>query len=307
MKRTAHTVPFASVRYLWTRLAVVDYRFLSVMLLVCGVVLFGLGRWTAPPDEDLRMALTQMQLEIQSQQNAVDRVLRQQGRENHAMAARLAELQAASTRIDALGERLVQLGQLPVDEFQFGQPPPLGGPQELIGGPAPAGSEFDTSIWQLSDRLRRQSTQLDALQTLLLNRRMEKDYTPTGWPVRSGWISSRFGDRTDPFTGKRARHNGMDFAGTRGTEVLSVAGGVVIWSGTRMGYGRTVEVDHGNGYVTRYAHNDKISASVGDEVKAGQTLAFMGDSGRASSPHVHFEVLRNGTPVNPLQFTGQLR
>jgi murein DD-endopeptidase MepM/ murein hydrolase activator NlpD len=284
-----------------------ERRLFTGLLLLCGLLLFVAGRLTAPVDDELRLALSQMESEIHAQQNRVDHVLAIQGRENHALAARLAELQASSTRIDALGERLVQLGQLPSEEFQFGQPPPLGGPQELIEGPAVSGAELETEISRLGHKLRRQSAQLDALQTLLLNRRIEKDHTPAGWPVRSGWISSRFGERTDPFTGKRARHNGLDFAGTRGSDVLSVASGVVIWSGLRMGYGKTIEVDHGNGYVTRYAHNDQLSARVGDQVRAGQVLAAMGDTGRASSPHVHFEVLRNGAQINPLQFTDQLR
>jgi murein DD-endopeptidase MepM/ murein hydrolase activator NlpD len=307
VKRTAQTTPIASFRRACRRLVGVDLRLLTGLLLAGGVTLFVLGRWTAPPDEELMAALVQLQQQIHTQQGKVDQLRIKQGRENHALAARLGELQAASTRIDALGERLVQVGQLPADEFQFGQPPPLGGPQDLIEGHSNSGARLSTAIHHLSVKLRRQSTQLDALQALLLNRRIEKDHTPAGWPVRSGWISSRFGERNDPFTGKRSRHNGLDFAGTRGTEVLSVAAGVVIWSGSRMGYGRTVEVDHGNGYVTRYAHNDQYFAQVGDQVRAGQKLASMGDTGRASSPHVHFEVLKNGSPINPLQFTDQLR
>ena len=110
-----------------------------------------------------------------------------------------------------------------------------------------------------------------------------------------------------PFTGERVQHRGLDFAGTRGSEVLSVAGGVVIWSASRAGYGKTVEIDHGNGYQTRYAHNDNLEVKVGDQVTAGQKIALMGDSGRASSPHVHFEVLENGARVNPSKFVGQLR
>jgi murein DD-endopeptidase MepM/ murein hydrolase activator NlpD len=167
--------------------------------------------------------------------------------------------------------------------------------------------DLQLAISSLSNRLRRQSSQLDALQFLMVNRQLEIDLTPTGWPVRKGWISSRFGERNDPFTGERVQHRGLDFAGTRGSEVLSVASGVVISAASRAGYGSTVEIDHGNGYQTRYAHNHELRVKAGDHVTAGQVIALMGDTGRASAPHVHFEVLRNGTRVNPSKFVGQLR
>ena len=141
----------------------------------------------------------------------------------------------------------------------------------------------------------------------MVNRQLENELTPTGWPVRKGWISSRFGERNDPFTGERVQHRGLDFAGTRGSDVLSVASGVVIRSANRAGYGKTVEIDHGNGYRTRYAHNDELSVNAGDHVSAGQVIARMGSTGRASAPHVHFEVLKDGTRINPARFVGHLR
>ena len=142
---------------------------------------------------------------------------------------------------------------------------------------------------------------------LVLDRNLEAERTPAGWPVASGWISSGFGERTDPFTGKMAKHEGLDFAGTRGSDILGVASGVVTWSGKKRGYGHLLEISHGNGYVTRYAHNDELLVKAGDEISAGQVIAKMGTTGRASSPHVHFEVLHNGKPVNPYQFVKQMR
>jgi murein DD-endopeptidase MepM/ murein hydrolase activator NlpD len=168
-------------------------------------------------------------------------------------------LQAASTRLDALGERLAQMGQLSLDEFDFSEPAPMGGSGDLDSlGPY---SEVDlrVAIIALSDKLRRQSTQLDALQSLMVNRQLESDLTPSGWPVGKGWISSRYGERSDPFTGERTMHWGHDFSGTPGTDVLSVASGVVTWAAPRATYGNTVEIDHGNGYVTRYAHNRDLA------------------------------------------------
>jgi murein DD-endopeptidase MepM/ murein hydrolase activator NlpD len=140
-----------------------------------------------------------------------------------------------------------------------------------------------------------------------MNRQFESDITPAGWPVKKGWISSRYGARTDPFTGKQASHYGLDFVGKRGSDVLSVANGVVVWAGNRRGYGKTVEIDHGNGYQTLYAHNESLEVKPGDNVKAGQLIAKLGSSGRASAPHVHFEVLKDGNTVNPSKFVENLR
>ena len=141
----------------------------------------------------------------------------------------------------------------------------------------------------------------------MVNRQLEDDLTPTGWPVRKGWISSRYGDRTDPFTGERAHHSGLDFVGKRGSDVLSVAGGVVVWAGKDSGYGNMIEIDHGNGYRTRYAHNDSLLVQPGDPVRAGQLIARMGSTGRATTAHVHFEVLKDGNTVNPAKFVSNLR
>jgi len=172
-----------------------------------------------------------------------------------------------------------------------------------------AASEMDlhASIGLLGEKLRRQASQLDALQFLMVNRQVEDDLTPSGWPVRKGWISSGYGERTDPFTGERARHDGLDFVAARGSDVLSVANGVVVFAGTRNGYGNTIEIDHGNGYRTRYAHNESMLVEPGTQVSAGQLIAKLGSTGRTSTPHVHFEVLQNGVALNPAKFVGQLR
>ncbi|MEJ2322752.1 MAG: M23 family metallopeptidase [Gammaproteobacteria bacterium] len=278
---------------------------IATAFVVCGVAMFLVGRGTAPVPQDTLSELQALRIEIQTQQGAVDRLRRTNQLSVNALAVRLAELQAASTRLDALGERLAQMGQLSLEEFDFTQPAPVGGlgPDELDEAFGPVGEqELYDALEALSDRLRRQSSQLDALQTLMVNRKLESDLTPSGWPVRKGWISSRYGERNDPFTGERAQHRGLDFAGTRGTEVLSVASGVVTWAAKRADYGNTVEIDHGNGYQTRYAHNGELRVKPGQHVDAGQVIALMGATGRASAPHVHFEVLQNGRRVNPSRF-----
>jgi len=273
----------------------------------CAVVMFSAGRISVSDQRELARSINELERDIQVQQGTVDRLSRQNVLNINALAARLAELQASSTRLDALGQRLAQMGQLSLEEFDFSEPVPVGGPvdDETVGSARE--EQLQLAIASLTNKLRRQSGQLDALQFLMMNRQLESDLTPAGWPVRKGWISSRYGERNDPFTGEREQHLGLDFAGTRGSEVLSVASGVVISAANRIGYGSTVEIDHGNGYQTRYAHNHELQVKAGDHVTAGQVIALMGDTGRASAPHVHFEVLRNGSRIDPAKFVGQLR
>ena len=280
-----------------------------LMLAVLAVIAvsFQLGRQSVSAPDNFNKAVAQLRLDIQLQQGEVDRMARDNQSNINALAARLAELQAASTRIDALGERLAQMGQLTLDEFDFSRPAPVGGPADPSSLVATSEEELIASTGLLSKKLRQQASQLDALQYLMLNRQLESDLTPSGWPIRKGWISSRYGERTDPFTGERTVHEGLDFVGKRGSDVLSVANGVVVWAGNRTGYGKTIEIDHGNGYQTRYAHNDSLEVEPGTHVVAGQLIAKIGSTGRAETPHVHFEVLLNGVQINPATFVGQLR
>ncbi len=269
--------------------------------------MFLVGRNTVAVPEHWLADVQALQMEIRQQQGKVDRLRRENDQGTKALAARLAELQAASTRLDALGERLAHMGQLTLDEFDFSEPAPVGGPAAELSSGNAGQLELAHAIDALSVRLHRQASQLDTLQFLMVNRQLEEDFTPKGWPVSKGWISSRYGERNDPFTGDRELHGGLDFAGTRGTEVLSVASGVVIWAASRTGYGKTIEIDHGNGYRTRYAHGDELTVEVGDHVSAGQVIALMGSTGRSSAPHVHFEVLKDGSRINPSRFVGSLR
>ena len=219
-----------------------------------------------------------------------------------ALALRLGQMNARVVRLDALGSRLTQMAGLSDGEFDFSTAPSLGGPEELVLGTEnmPLGglvTALDLLDLQLTDR----SRQLSVLEDLLLNRKLADEVHPEGRPVNAGYISSRFGERTDPFTGRLALHKGVDFAGSAGSEVVAVASGVVTWAGDRYGYGQMVEVNHGNGYVTRYAHNAENLVIVGDTVKRGDVIARMGDTGRATGPNLHFEVLQDGKAVDPLK------
>jgi murein DD-endopeptidase MepM/ murein hydrolase activator NlpD len=217
-----------------------------------------------------------------------------------ALTLRMAQLQARLVRLDAVGERITAVAKLDKGEFNFNQLPAVGGPE--VDGTGYAAPGFVSAIDQLVERVESRGEQLEILETLLANRKIEDDSYLTGRPIKKGWMSSRFGQRNDPFTGNIATHEGVDFAGKEGSEIISVAAGVVTWSSERYGYGNMVEVNHGSGYITRYAHNKENLVQVGDIVKKGQVLAQMGSSGRSTGPHVHFEVYKHGRPVDPATY-----
>ncbi len=220
-----------------------------------------------------------------------------------ALALRLGQMNAHVVRLDALGQRLTQMADLEDGEFDFAVTPPLGGPEEIL-----MRTDLDqvfglvSALDGLDSQLANRQQQLSVLEDFLLNRKLQYEVHPEGRPMSSGYISSGFGNRTDPFTGRAAFHKGVDFAGREGMDVVAVASGVVIWSGDRHGYGEMVEVNHGNGYVTRYAHNAENLVVVGETVKRGEIIASMGTTGRTTGPNLHFEVLRNGRAVDPLTY-----
>mgnify|MGYP001553161615 CR=1 FL=1 len=157
-------------------------------------------------------------------------------------------------------------------------------------------------IDDLSEQVLERQQQLEALEQLLELRDYEAASTVAGRPIARGWLSSPFGPRVDPIDGRMATHRGIDFAGRLGDPVLAVAAGIVTFSGRRPGFGRLVEITHGNGYVTRYAHCDELKVELGEMVRKGDAVATIGNSGRSTGPHVHFEVLRNGRQVDPTRF-----
>jgi murein DD-endopeptidase MepM/ murein hydrolase activator NlpD len=239
--------------------------------------------------------------EVRVQRTALEQARAEAERNSAALARRIAQLQAHVVRLDAAGQRLTEIAGLDSGEFSFGQPPPIGGPESAVLsdiGLDSLLSSLGNFERQLSDRER----QFRVLEDLLLASKLQKEVRPSGWPIDGGWISSLFGVRTAPFTGRRTRHMGIDFAGREGANVLAVAAGIVTEAGIRDGYGNLVEINHGNGYTTRYGHNSKILVKAGDRVNKGQAVALLGSSGRATGPHVHFEVMYNGVMVNPEQY-----
>lgn len=217
-----------------------------------------------------------------------------------AITLKLAELQSRALRLDALGERMAEAAGMDPEEFGFGRPPAQGGPEQLPQQPPVL--EFDRLFAELDARLEAREQQLRLLSELTGDRRLERESTLAGYPVARGWISSAYGYRVDPFNGRRAWHGGVDFAGREGSPVVAVAAGVVTRSGRDGAYGNSVQIDHGDGLVTRYSHNRENLVAAGELVKKGQPIATMGSTGRASGPHVHFEVSRNGRSLNPAPY-----
>ena len=218
------------------------------------------------------------------------------------LALKLGVLNAHLIRLNALGKRLTQMANLSSREFDFDHDPAVGGPESDSAGRGAQVPDLSAMINQFDRNLDFRTTQFSALESVLLGRQLSAEIRPSGKPVMAGYISSVFGERMDPFNGEEAFHKGLDFASEAGADVLAVAQGVVTYAGPREGYGVLVEINHGNGYVTRYAHNSRVSVARGDTVERGQAIAVVGSTGRSTGPHVHFEVLKDGRPIDPEAF-----
>jgi murein DD-endopeptidase MepM/ murein hydrolase activator NlpD len=169
-------------------------------------------------------------------------------------------------------------------------------------GAVAAAPELTALLDDLANQIKDRERQLAVLESLISTRTVSRQIVPGGRPVTAGWFSSYGGHRADPFSGRRAFHRGLDFAGPSGAEVVAVASGVVTYSKERFGYGKVVEINHGNGYVTRYAHNQRVLVAPGDTIQKGQPIALIGSTGRSTGPHLHFEVLKQGRAVDPMSF-----
>jgi murein DD-endopeptidase MepM/ murein hydrolase activator NlpD len=280
---------------------------LTVLVLVGSAFFAGraLGVRTGEARPNAQMAQWSEQLATQEAEIADTRRVLQENVD--ALAKRVGQMNAHVIRLDALGQRLTEMANIDEREFDFRNAPAQGGPEPDMQGQAAQIPHLTAMIDDLAESVEQRELELGVLENVILSRNLSEQIRPGGRPVLNGWISSYFGNRSDPFTGYTAYHKGVDFAGRAGAEVVAVAAGVVTWSRERYGYGKMVEINHGNGFVTRYAHNERNLVSVGDTVQKGQAIATMGSSGRATGPNLHFEVLRNGRQVNPLQFIKSTR
>jgi murein DD-endopeptidase MepM/ murein hydrolase activator NlpD len=281
---------------------VLTFAIAMVFTLFSGVLLAGvqIGRTyglTRPAQQ-----LQQWGLILQKQSSDVAATRQELQQRLEALAGRIGQMNAHVIRLDALGRRLTEMAKLDKGEFNFDTAPAVGGPEGIVESTLVGSPDLSTMLDVLADQIQDRERQLSVLESLISTRNLRRQILPGGRPVMKGWISSYFGHRTDPFTGRNAFHRGIDFAAPEGSKVLAVAAGVVTYAKDRFGYGRTVEINHGNGYVTRYAHNSSIVVKAGDVVKKGDPVATIGSTGRSTGPHLHFEVLSQGRAVDPMSF-----
>ena len=243
--------------------------------------------------------LTALGDDISKQKTLIKEARQSAESELDALAARLGRMQANVIRLNALGQRLVKVAKLDSKEFDFKNVPSYGGPAETE---SMASINFAGVVATLDKQLTSREEQLNVLEEVIMNRQLRSESKPRGRPILKGWTSSYYGKRTDPFTGKLAMHKGMDFAGKEGSKIIAAASGVVTWAGKRYGYGQLIEINHGNGYTTRYGHNASLLVKAGDSVEKGQAISLMGSTGRSTGPHVHYEVLKNDRQINPEKF-----
>jgi murein DD-endopeptidase MepM/ murein hydrolase activator NlpD len=278
---------------------------IAVLSLVSGGSLwlgYELGRQNQVVVEDPDRANEMLEDLIEAQQDLLD-TTRQSTRDHlDALALRLGEMQSRILRLDALGERLTELGELDAEEFNFSESPARGGAETPESTESIELNDLVAEMEQLSRILADREQKLDLLAGLITSAKVQDQMAPQGRPVKKGWISSHYGKRKDPFTGKKAFHHGVDIAGKKDSEVMAVASGLVTWAGKKSGFGYMVEIKHADGFVTKYAHNSKIFVAEGELISKGQVIGLMGSSGRSTGPHVHFEISRNGKTINPLSY-----
>jgi murein DD-endopeptidase MepM/ murein hydrolase activator NlpD len=220
----------------------------------------------------------------------------------NALSVKLGQMQAQLVRLDALGARLAQSTGVKAEEFRFGQLPGRGGAESSLPSRELSLGEFKRQLAALSGSLGDRSDKLSAMELVLQQDSLKKRAIPSLAPVSVGWHSSNYGWRIDPFTGQQAFHEGVDFMSAVGTPVMAAASGVVVYSAYHPQYGNMVEIDHGNGLVSRYAHASALLVKVGEAVLKGQRIALVGSTGRSTGAHLHFEVRQNGAPQNPERF-----
>jgi murein DD-endopeptidase MepM/ murein hydrolase activator NlpD len=276
-----------------------------VLSIVGGAFFVGLGLGARGLIGEPSAQLIEWSTSLETQRQQVLEAKRQLQEKLDALASRVGLMNAHVIRLDALGRRLTDMANLNKGEFDFDHAPAQGGPEGIIEGVAAQAPDLTAMLDDLARQIQDRERQLSVLENLIATRNLNRKIVPDGRPVLQGWISSYFGSRADPFDGRSAFHKGVDFAAPEGSQVVAVASGVVTWSRDRFGYGKVVEINHGNGLVTRYAHNSKLLVSVGDTIQKGQPIALIGSTGRSTGPHLHFEVLKGGRAVDPMSFVGR--
>ena len=278
-------------------IVVLSLAVFSVLLLGVGAGYFLFNQKNAN-----NFAIEKIQQLVEQKENDIQSFKSNVNTELDSLAIQIGGLYAQSMRINALGDRLTDVVELKDNEFDFSREPGVGGADLALTNVENTPEDLFNSLYSIQAHFKQQEDQLLLLSNLINEKDQDQQIMPSGKPIRNGWISSSYGGRTDPFTGKQAFHSGIDFSGKRSAVIQSMADGVVIWAGNRGNYGQLIEIDHGSGYMTRYAHLSNLSVSIGQKVNKGEAIGVMGKSGRATSEHLHFEVLKKGRKINPWPF-----
>jgi len=281
----------------------------AIVAVVAGAVGYAVKNPVVPVEVAKTQApkIAEMKQRLDEYKTTIEKARLQADSRFQVMATQLASAQARLMRLDSMGERLSRAAGINEKELDFD------GTASAVGGPAPLEpmsdaivDDFNQALDKLSSDLDQKSEQLDVLSSMFIDKQLEADLDPVGWPLKGGYVSSRFGKRVDPFTKRVTFHSGVDIASPKGTAFTAMADGVVTWSGKRAGYGNMVEIDHGDGRSTRYGHASALLVAKGDYVKKGQKIGLVGSTGRSTGPHLHFEVLMNGKQINPKQYLTKL-
>ncbi|MDQ6981977.1 MAG: peptidoglycan DD-metalloendopeptidase family protein [Mariprofundus sp.] len=284
--------------------------FAASTLLLAGLVVFGIwGVYGVYQSERLSSLLQETSAELEhvrmSEHSHVADLNRQLQAEQDKLAVyarTLGQMQARMSRLDALGARLVDVASLDKSEFDFGLEPAFGGHRSQLPVVLDAEVVLGDQLFAMDKRLKQLDVQLASVDYLLEKQQTLDKARPHIWPTEGGWISSRFGQRIDPFTGSLAYHFGVDIANHYGAPVIAASHGVVTFADKMVDFGYVVDVEHGYGYKTRYAHMSSLSVKVGDVVNANQELGRIGSTGHSTGPHLHYEVSHYGKLINPGTF-----
>lgn len=282
------------------------------ILSLAGLAAFGVLAVTKPwahqglDPESARAKITEEKLALAAQEQTVLELKNETEKKLTAMTIYLGEMQSQLRRLDALGQRLASVADLDNGEFAFDEPliEVMGGPEASItDAPKVDGRDVIEQIEGMLGELSSKQKQLALLESVMMSHHISAESYIAGRPIESGWLSSQYGIRKDPFNSRPAMHKGLDFASLEeGAGVFATGAGVVTWAGERSGYGKLIEIDHGGGLKTRYGHSKELLVKEGDVVTRGQQIALIGSTGRSTGPHVHYEVLRNNRQIDPYKY-----
>ena len=253
----------------------------------------------ADKDNSSAEQLAEQKQRLSILQKHVSKIQHQSEASLDALSLQLGRMQAESMRSNALGQRLAEMAGLDKSEFDFSIEPALGGSNTELSGRHLDIVDLKESIDRVAENLAQERLELGLLENAMLDKDLKQSMDPKGWPVKRGYISSSYGYRSDPFTGKKVFHKGVDIPSAEGSPIHALAAGVVTHAESRSGFGNTVEIDHGNGYVTRYAHISKLAVKTGDRIDQDQVIAEIGSTGRSTGPHLHLEMFKDGRRFNP--------